>query len=68
MAVLELPDQDNGYVSPEFDLPSGSEDGHPHPPKRLRTAIASNSTNLGKRGTSSRLTADEELALKLLGS
>lgn len=68
MAILELPDQDEGYVSPEFDLPSGSEDEHPHPPKRPRTAIASNSMNLGKGGTSSRLTADEELALKLLGS
>ena len=53
-------EDDDGYVSPEFDFPSGSEDeSEPErpPTKKPRTKGAP---------VQSSLEADEELALKML--
>lgn len=49
--------EDDGYVSPEFDLPSSSdEEDAPPPTKRAK----------GSKGTKSALAEEEELALQLL--
>ncbi len=66
MAVLEPPGEDDGYVSPGFDLSSGSEDERLPTPKRPRTMVTSKSMDSPKATGLNRLAADEELALKLL--
>lgn len=64
---LEPPSDDDGYVSPEFDLPdlpSEDEDMAPPPSKRNKNEAASfnrRSKNLAS------LEDEEELALRLLG-
>ena len=51
------PAEDDGYVSPDFDLPSASDDEDDiPPPKRAK----------GAKGPTSALAEDEELALQLL--
>lgn len=61
--MLAAADEDDGYASPEFDLPSESEDEPEPPTKRARGAES-------KRGATGKnsLAADEELALQLLRS
>ena len=55
-------DEDDGYVSPEFDLPSESEDEPAPPPsKRARGAAGK-----GNKDISRTLADEEELALRLL--
>lgn len=58
--MLAEPD-DDGYVSPDFDLPSDSE-SEPTPPPTKRAKADPNKSKGGK----SRLAEDEELALQLL--
>ncbi|KDR77269.1 hypothetical protein GALMADRAFT_246577 [Galerina marginata CBS 339.88] len=68
-AVIAPPSDDDGYVSPEFDLPDlPSEDEDTAPPPTKRNKLDSNSDrrlthNLSKSG----LEDEEELALRLLG-
>ncbi|KAF8309942.1 P-loop containing nucleoside triphosphate hydrolase protein [Cantharellus anzutake] len=56
--------EDDGYVSPEFDLPSASEDEGP-PSKRPKNTEASIPEDSSKRDASW-FDADEQLALQLL--
>ena len=60
MAVGPPPDDDDGYVSPEFDLPSESEDEAPPPSKRVKSFAR------GKPAAADSLEDYEQLALKLL--
>ncbi|KAI0049515.1 DEAD-domain-containing protein [Auriscalpium vulgare] len=56
-------DEDDGYVSPDFDLPSASDDERAAPPpKRTRTAKPAPASN----GTGSDIEDEEEFALRLL--
>lgn len=57
-AVLANVVEDDGYVSPEFDLPSETEERHSPPPKRSKT----------DKGGYGSFEDDEELALQLLRS
>jgi len=74
VAVVEA-FSDDGYVSPEFDLPSEgeSEDGDMAPPPFKRNKFDSNSSSKSKdKGQTNRLSEtgledEEELALRLLG-
>jgi ATP-dependent RNA helicase DDX10/DBP4 len=66
LASLEPPSDDDGYVSPDFDLPdlpSEDEDMAPPPSKRNKNEAGFNrrSKNLPS------LEDEEELALRLLG-
>ncbi|TCD66107.1 ATP-dependent RNA helicase dbp4 [Steccherinum ochraceum] len=61
VAMLGSADEDDGYVSPEFDLPSGSEDEHPPPTKRVKDSDRS-----GKKASGESLEDFEQLALKML--
>ncbi|KAI8989191.1 DEAD-domain-containing protein [Trametes punicea] len=63
--VAEL-SEDDGYVSPDFDLPSDSEDESERPPSK-KTKVDSSTGSLGKP-QSTTLEEEEELALKVLRS
>ncbi|KAF8964766.1 P-loop containing nucleoside triphosphate hydrolase protein [Flammula alnicola] len=68
-AVFETPSDDDGYVSPEFDLPdlpSEDEDLAPPPSKRNKFD-SSSSRRATSTGSDLGLEDDEELALRLLG-
>lgn len=60
--LAHVDDDDGGYVSPEFDLPSESEDDEAPPPPAKRAKSAPHSKAKGK----SSLADDEALALELL--
>lgn len=60
--VLDAADDDDGYVSPEFDLPSQSDDERGPFVKRVRGQEERRTTV----GLSSTLADDEQLALRLL--
>ena len=64
MAVLSPAANDDGYVSPEFDLPSGSEDEQPPPSKRIKNAGGGGGGSTQK--APSALEDYEQLALKML--
>ncbi|TFY67036.1 hypothetical protein EVJ58_g1894 [Rhodofomes roseus] len=64
VATLEPVDEDDGYVSPEFDLPSESEDEAP-PAKRSKAST--NQVRKRDAGATT-LEEEEELALQLLRS
>lgn len=57
-------DEDDGYVSPEFDLPSDSED-EPHPPPSKRVK-SSGDGNRNKKRSGDSLEDYEQMALKML--
>lgn len=61
-AVLAPLEDDEGYVSPDFDIPSGSEDEETPPPAKRAKGVSQPTTKSGR----SRLAEDEELALQLL--
>jgi len=66
LASLEPPSDDDGYVSPDFnlpDLPSEDEEMAPPPSKRNKNEAGSNRRS--KHLTN--LEDEEELALRLLG-
>ncbi|KAF8227318.1 DEAD-domain-containing protein [Tricholoma matsutake] len=61
--VLALPSDDNGYVSPEFDMPSQSEDEEDMPvAKRSKASHRDSTRNLAENTVEE----DEEFALSLL--
>ncbi|KAH8102132.1 P-loop containing nucleoside triphosphate hydrolase protein [Cristinia sonorae] len=60
VAELASADEDDGYVSPDFDLPSEAEEERPPPTKRMKGSGA------GKAGIASTLEDYEEMALKML--
>ncbi len=68
-AVVAPPSDDDGYLSPEFDLPEPSSEDEEHwqtappPPKRSKT---SNTKSQRHPSPLDDLEADEELALQLL--
>ncbi|EIN14558.1 DEAD-domain-containing protein [Punctularia strigosozonata HHB-11173 SS5] len=57
---------DDGYVSPEFELPSESEDASTPPAKRPKSST--NGETLGPRKQATSLEEEEELALQMLRS
>lgn len=62
-SVLALPSDDNGYVSPEFDMPSQSEDEEDMPvAKRSKASHRDSTRNLAENTVEE----DEEFALSLL--
>ena len=62
--VLADPDEDDGYVSPEFDLPTASEsEDEPAPPPAKRAKAEPSKKS---KGGKSKLAEDEELALQLI--
>ena len=63
MAVLSPAASDDGYVSPEFDLPSDSEDEQPPPSKRIKNATGGGGST---QKAPSALEDYEQLALKML--
>ncbi|KAF8909649.1 P-loop containing nucleoside triphosphate hydrolase protein [Gymnopilus junonius] len=75
IAVVEPPSDDDGYVSPEFDLPSEDDDDDgdmaPPPSKRNKFDSHTSTSSRNKRSTNhlsdTRLDDEEELALRLLG-
>ena len=68
VAMLAPPDEDDGYVSPEFDLPSESEDEAP-PAKRHKHSKKGPGSKGRQPGTgAATLEEEEELALQLLRS
>ena len=68
VAMLAPPDEDDGYVSPEFDLPSESEDDAP-PAKRNKPSHKQPDGKARKPDTgATTLEEEEELALQLLRS
>jgi ATP-dependent RNA helicase DDX10/DBP4 len=67
--VFDAPSDDDGYVSPEFDLPdlpSDDEDMAPPPSKRNKSDSHSNKRTT-KALSDAGLDDEEELALRLLG-
>lgn len=70
-AVFEAPSDDDGYVSPEFDLPdlpSDDEDDDMAPPPSKRNKLESKSHGRpASHVLDSGLEDEEELALRLLG-
>jgi ATP-dependent RNA helicase DDX10/DBP4 len=52
----------DGYVSPEFDLPSGDDEDFPPPTKRSKTAPR----DVKRRSAQLTLDDEEELASRLL--
>ena len=60
--LAPLDDDDDGYVSPDFDLPSESEDDDIPPPPAKRAKPGAGLKGKGK----SSLAEDEALALDLL--
>ncbi|KZT08099.1 DEAD-domain-containing protein [Laetiporus sulphureus 93-53] len=70
VATLAPLEEDNGYVSVEFDVPSESDEDEgfeaaPRPSKRTKTSTANGRDGNGQSGLS-RLEDEEELALQLL--
>ncbi|KZT64113.1 DEAD-domain-containing protein [Daedalea quercina L-15889] len=63
IAVVTPLDEDDGYVSPKFDLPSESEDEAP-PAKRTKSSL----NKVDRRTGTTTLEEEEELALQLLRS
>ena len=71
-AVLDAQSNDDGYISPEFDLPDlrqSDEEEEMAPPPSKRTKFDSFSSKLiGNKSTyKDSLDEEEELALRLLG-
>ncbi|THH26515.1 hypothetical protein EUX98_g7671 [Antrodiella citrinella] len=60
VAMLDPLDEDDGYVSPDFELPSESEDEQPPPTKRIKSSGGSKETS----GVA--LQDYEQMALKML--
>ena len=69
-ATFEAPSDDDGYVSPEFDLPdlsSEEEEEMAGPPSKKVKFSSSSSKSIIKATQKNVLDEEEELALRLLG-
>ncbi|CAL1710035.1 unnamed protein product [Somion occarium] len=70
MGPTIVPVDDDGYISPDFDLPSGSEDEDEEAPptKRQKGFAMENAHRNHRPAERTSLEDEEELALQLLGS
>jgi len=63
-ATFQAPSDDEGYVSPEFDLPTDEEEEMAAPPSKK---TKSGSAPVNRSTQKNPLDEEEELALRLLG-
>ena len=67
-ATLEARSDDDGYISPKFDLPTDEEEEMAAPPSKKTKFASFSSKPIGIKATyKDSLDEEEDLALRLLG-